>query len=188
MMDVVARLGWIWLVAVPATAAVALVLAAWRLARPSVSAEAEHRRTLLAYTLSLVVLGLMLAQGVAIVDAYVQTQVVNESTWSYFQHLSTARLLGTSHSHLFGYTITYGVLALLFSMTGASARVRMLVIAALLLTGPFDVLSWWAQKLWSPRFDWLTLATGAVAGTASLVAAVRVWRDALLAKRSPPTA
>ena len=85
---------------------------------------------------------------------------------------------------LFGYTVTYGVLALVSSMTSAPARIRLLVIAALLLTGPFDVLSWWAQKLWSPRFDWLTLATGAVAGTASLYAAVRIWRDALLAKRA----
>jgi beta-lactamase regulating signal transducer with metallopeptidase domain len=58
MMDFVARIGWIWLVAAPVTGAVALVLAAWRLARPSVSAEAEHRRALLAYVLSLVVLSL----------------------------------------------------------------------------------------------------------------------------------
>jgi hypothetical protein len=128
--------------------------------------------------LVLVVLGLMLAQLVAIIDAYVQTQVVHESTWSYFSHLSEARLLGTSHSHLFGYTITYGVLALLMSMTSQSARVRALVVVALLLTGPFDILSWWGQKLYSPRFDWLTMSTGAVAGSASLVAAVAIWRNA----------
>ncbi len=134
--------------------------------------------------LSLIVLGLMLAQLVAITDAYVQTQVVSDSTFSYFQRLSEARLLGTSHSHLFGYTVTYGVLALLLSMSGASGRLKALVIAGLLLTGPFDILSWWGQKLYSPRFDWLTLTTGAVAGTASLVAALHVWRDALLGRGS----
>jgi hypothetical protein len=65
-------------------------------------------------------------------------------------------------------------------MTGASARLRALVIAGLLLTGPFDILSWWGQKLHSPRFDWLTLTTGAVAGTASLVAALHVVREAIM--------
>jgi hypothetical protein len=133
--------------------------------------------------LSLVVLGLMLAQLVAIIDAYVQTRVVHESTWSYFSHLSEARLLGTSHSHLFGYTITYGVLALLVSTTRVDGRVRALIIVALLLTGPFDIASWWGQKLYSPRFDWLTMATGAVTGTASLAAAALIWRDALLGAR-----
>jgi len=134
--------------------------------------------------ISLIVFGLMLAQFVAIIDAYVQTQIVHESTWSYFSHLSDARLLGTSHSHLFGYTITYGLLALLVTMTQTNRRWCALLVAALLLTGPFDIASWWGQKLWSPHFDYLTLTTGAVAGTASLLAALRVWRDALMPK--PP--
>lgn len=46
-------LGWIWLVAAPATAAVALAYAAWRAARPTASASIEHRRAAAAYVLAL---------------------------------------------------------------------------------------------------------------------------------------
>jgi hypothetical protein len=126
----------------------------------------------------LVTTGLMLTQTVAVVDAYVQTQVVHGSTWEYFQHVSQVRLLGTSHAHLFGYTLTYGILAVLVTMTRASRSMKAALVAALLVTGPFDVLSWWGQKALSPAFDWLTVTCGAVLGTASLVAALWIVRDA----------
>lgn len=46
-------LGWIWLVAAPATAAVALGYVAWRAARPTAVASIAHRRAAAAYVLAL---------------------------------------------------------------------------------------------------------------------------------------
>lgn len=134
--------------------------------------------------IAMTTLTLMATQALAVAAAYTQTQVVHESTWAYFQYLSTAKLLGTSHAHLFGYALLYGLLATFGLLTEAPARLRCVLAAAMLWAGPFDVLSWWAIRLGAPAFHYLTMATGAVAGTASLVAAFLVLRDALATRRA----
>lgn len=133
----------------------------------------------------LVTLGLSVTQLVAIAAAYVQTQQAHESVWTYFQHLSEARLLGTSHAHLFGYTMLYGTLGLLLSFTSCKRDMQAMLVAAMLWAGPFDVLSWWALKLHSPRFEWLTSLCGMVAGTAALVAAALILKAAFVDEPAP---
>lgn len=128
----------------------------------------------------LVTIGLSITQLVAILAAYAQTQEVHDSVWTYFQYLTEARLLGMSHAHLFGYTVLYGTLGLLLSFTPQKAEHKAMLVAAMLWAGPFDVLSWWLLKLYSPRFEWLTSVCGMVAGTAALVAAVFVLKAAFV--------
>ncbi len=120
---------------------------------------------------------LLLVQGVAASDAYVQTHVVHASTAEYFDYLSWPRLLGTSHAHLFGYAVMYGLIGLFIAMSRAPKGLRAVLIATPLWCGMFDVMSWWGIKAVSPSFEWLTIATGIGTSTASLVGAYFVGRD-----------
>lgn len=125
----------------------------------------------------MVFVSLLVAQAVAAGAVFMHTQVINESTWHYFQRLSEARLLGTSHSHIFGFAVMYGVIGLMLTMTGARMRTKCFLIAAIMWGGLFDVLSWWGMKAISPQFEWLTIVTGTTTGIGSLVAFVLVARE-----------
>jgi hypothetical protein len=139
---------------------------------------APSLKLLLAMTLT----GLLAVQAVAVMAAYTQTQVVHGSTYEYFQYISRARLLGTSHSHLFGYALTYGLFAFAATMTTASERLKCTLVATMLWAGLFDVLSWWGIKEYSARFEWLSIVTGMCAGTGSLVAFYLVIKSAFFPK------
>jgi hypothetical protein len=163
----------------------AIVMSARWAARSSTSeSEAARRfptlaqleapyRLLIALTLA----SLLFVQGVAATDAYVQTHVVHASTAEYFGYLSWPRLLGTSHAHLFGYALTYGLLGLFVAMSRAPKNLRMLLIATPLWCGIFDVMSWSGIKAFSAAFEWLTIATGIGTSSASLIGAYFVCRD-----------
>lgn len=127
--------------------------------------------------IALTLLGLLMVQAVAAIDVYVQTQIVHGSTLEYFQYLSWARLLGTSHAHLFGYAVLYGLISLFVSFTSAKEHTKCVLIAVILWSGIFDVLSWWGIKQFSPRFEWLSMTTGMATSAASIMALVLVVRS-----------
>jgi hypothetical protein len=126
---------------------------------------------------ALTLVGLLVVQAFGAADAYVQTHSVHESTLEYFQSLSRTRLCGMSHAHIFGYTLCYGFFAWVFLGTSVAERTRCLVVAALLWSGLFDVLSWWGIKEFSGRFEWLSATTGAMTASLSLYIAVTVLRE-----------
>ncbi len=126
----------------------------------------------------------LLVQAVGGTDAYIQTQVANESTLEYFQYLSWARLLGMSHSHLFGFAVVFGVIGFIVSMTSASERIKCVLIATALWSGIFDVVSWWGIKGFSPRFHYLSFVCGAGTGIVSLVAGYLIIRSLLEGRHS----
>lgn len=119
----------------------------------------------------------LLVQGIAATDAYVQTRVVQPSAYDYFQYMSWARLLGTSHTHLFGFMVLYGTLALLFGLSSAPEKVKHLLIPIVLWAGIFDVLSWYGMKGLSGRFEWLAMVTGSSNGLASMAIVIFILKD-----------
>lgn len=123
------------------------------------------------------ILGLMLVQLVALAGIYVQTRVVHESTADYFAYLSVARLVGTSHAHLFGYTFLYGAIGFIATLATARPSTKALIIAALMWSGPFDVASWWGIKMIGARFEWLSIATAIASTVASLVTVFITWHS-----------
>jgi hypothetical protein len=125
----------------------------------------------------LVVAALLCVQGTAAADAYVQTRVIHGSAHEYFQYMTNARLLGTSHAHLFGYTMMYGIIALLAALSGAREGLKAALVAILSWAGLFDVLSWWGMKHLSGRFEWLAMLTGIASAGGSFVAFVLVVRS-----------
>ncbi len=126
---------------------------------------------------ALTVLLLFVVQAVAVLDVYQQTTSVHPDTWEYFQYVSWVRLLGMSHVHLFGYTVMYGLLGFLLTLTRASERLKSVLISGMLWAGLFDVVSWWGLKALTAKFDWLTMSTGAISGTCSLIAGLFVIRE-----------
>jgi hypothetical protein len=117
----------------------------------------------------MVSLGLMAVQFVAGIDAYVQTNVVYTSSAEYFDYLSYPRLLGTSHAHIFGYTVLYGCLAWLLCLSDAKRSLKAWCTAGMMWSSLFDVVSWWGTKVFGGLFHWLTAATGATCATGSLI-------------------
>jgi hypothetical protein len=130
-------------------------------------------------TAFLVFLSLLIVQALALTTVYIQTQIVHDSTWEYFQHLSWARLLGTSHAHVFGFAVTYGFIGFILSMTDVREWLKCVLISLILWGGMFDVLSWWGIKNYSADFEWISIVSGAVTGISSLVVFLLVGRSLL---------
>ena len=118
---------------------------------------------------------MVLAAGAT--DAYVQTRVVHASAVEYFQYISIPRLIGISHSHLFGFAVVYGLIGLLVAMCEASELFKSVLVAILLWSGIFDVFSWWGIKQVSPSFELLSIVTGSASGMGVLVSLGLIARD-----------
>lgn len=119
---------------------------------------------------TMALVSILLVQAVGGLSAYHQTQVVHGSTLEYFQYLSWTKLLGMSHSHIFGFFVVYGVLSFLLSLSDASERTKVCLASLALWAGLFDVASWWGIKVFSPSFHWISIATGTASGLVSLLA------------------
>ena len=127
----------------------------------------------------MVFVSLLVVQVTALIDVYYQTQIQRESTRAYFDEMTMGRLLGVSHSHVFGFAFTYAVIGLLLCMTPVREWIKCLLVAAILWGGIFDVGSWWLVKYLSPDFETLSMATASVTGGTSLVAFFLVGRGLL---------
>ncbi len=134
----------------------------------------------------LVYLNLLLVQGGGAATAFFRTSVVNSTAEEYFGLLSTARLMGISHAHLFGFTMMTGVMALLVAGCDVSARLRSLIISVLLSAGLIDVVSWWGIREVSGRFEAVAMLSGAASAIAGLVGGVLVIRAILVRDRLSP--
>ena len=121
-------------------------------------------------------LALLGVQALGAVDVFVQTHIVYESADAYFGHLSLGRLVGTSHAHLFGYALLYGMVGLFACSSAAPAMLKRWLVAALCWAGPFDIASWWGMKYLTARFELLSYATALASVGASLVTLVLVAR------------
>lgn len=107
-------------------------------------------------------------QALGAIDVFVQTRIVYDDAGAYFAHLSLGRLVGTSHAHLFGYALLYGMVALFACMSAAPPAWKRWLVAALCWAGPFDIASWWGMKYLTARFELLSHATALASVGASL--------------------
>ncbi|MEQ9537433.1 MAG: hypothetical protein RIU46_11890 [Deltaproteobacteria bacterium] len=126
---------------------------------------------------SLTLVAGVFVQLMAAGSVWSQTKVANASAYEYFQYLSTARLFGISHAHLFGFAVIYGFNALLLSLSGAAERTKCLLVATICWSGMFDVLSWWGIREVSENFEIVSIVSGSGAGIGWLVSSTIVVRD-----------
>ncbi|MCP4446524.1 MAG: hypothetical protein GY811_14435 [Myxococcales bacterium] len=167
----------------------ALIVGSVRLALRSPGAGAElpklHTLPSSAKLLAgLVFMSLLCVHIVAAITIVYQTSEVHSSVMEYFEYMSYARLLGLSHSHIFGFAMMYSAIGLLVCMTDRSEFVKCGLIATILWCGIFDVASWWGMKHLSESFHLLSYMSGGASGIASTVAIIIV----ALGLRAPRTA
>jgi hypothetical protein len=129
-------------------------------------------------TLALLVLGLVHLFGAA--TAYVMSQVVNASAEEYYFYMKIGKLMGVTHSHLFGTMLMHLVVAAVFVLTDVRESLKVVLITATMLGSPIDIASWWLIKYVSPLFETLAYV-GEVTSevgylTMTLIALYQLWR------------
>jgi hypothetical protein len=82
------------------------------------------------------------------------------STESYFQNLATSKLIAMTHAHLFGFTTSFFIIGIPFSMQFNHLKVYQWVFPVGLAASAVDVMSWWGIRLISPNFVYITALCG----------------------------
>jgi hypothetical protein len=97
--------------------------------------------------------------------------------------LSVERLAQTTHAHLFGFAVLYGLTGLLFSYSSYPALVRLSFAPLALAAQVAEIGCWWLTRL-EPAFAAAVVATAAVAALGLTVHVVGGLWD-LAGKRAP---
>jgi hypothetical protein len=89
--------------------------------------------------------------------------------------MSAAKRATTTHAHLFGMTVLFGLLGAVFLFTGTRRGVKAIVVAAPFAGMALDIGSWWLALL-SPAFCWGIVAGGALLASSLVVLVARpLW-------------
>ncbi len=82
------------------------------------------------------------------------------SASAYFDQMSLGKLIAFSHAHLFGFTTSFFIVGIPFSLQFNQLRVYQWVFPVGLAASLTDVISWWGIKYVSPNFEWISLFCG----------------------------
>lgn len=122
-------------------------------------------------------LGLIAFGGVhvfALLEVYLQSRVNFTSAEEYFFYMSPAKLAATSHAHLFGHAVMYGLTGFLFTRTSVGERWKTAIIALTLAGGLLDVPSWWMLKYAGGRFEIFSVLAAGLSSFGFLIMAGRI--------------
>ena len=84
------------------------------------------------------------------------------SAEAYFAQMSLGKLIAFTHAHLFGFTTSFFIIGIPFSMQFNQLQVYQWVFPAGLAASLTDVMSWWGIKFLSPNFEWVSMFCGIV--------------------------
>lgn len=82
------------------------------------------------------------------------------SASAYFEQMSLGKLIAFSHAHLFGFTTSFFIVGIPFSLQFNQLRVYQWVFPVGLAASLTDVMSWWGIKYVSANFEWISLFCG----------------------------
>ncbi|WP_293367800.1 hypothetical protein [Nevskia sp.] len=82
------------------------------------------------------------------------------SASAYFEQMSLGKLIAFSHAHLFGFTTSFFIVGIPFSLQFNQLRVYQWVFPVGLAASLVDVMSWWGIKYVSANFEWISLFCG----------------------------
>ena len=82
------------------------------------------------------------------------------SASAYFEQMSLGKLIAFSHAHLFGFTTSFFIVGIPFSLQFNQLRVYQWVFPVGLAASLTDVISWWGIKFVSANFEWISLFCG----------------------------
>lgn len=121
-----------------------------------------------------------LTHAIAFVTVYLQTNVINRSTFEYFSYMKPARLTALSHAHIMGIGLMDGTIALLFALSRPSSSFSCAVVAAAFFGVFGDIGSWWLIKYYGDAFELFSIVSGTLCTLADLTMGIGIcwtlWR------------
>lgn len=84
------------------------------------------------------------------------------SAEAYFAQMSLGKLIAFTHAHLFGFTTSFFIIGIPFSMQFNHIKSYQWVFPAGLAASLTDVASWWGIKYLTPNFEWVSMFCGIV--------------------------
>jgi hypothetical protein len=90
------------------------------------------------------------------------------SAEAYFAQMSLGKLIAFTHAHLFGFTTSFFIVGVPFSLQFNHIRLYQWVFPVGLAASVTDVMSWWGIKYLSPNFEWVSMFCGVLFGVSYL--------------------
>lgn len=95
---------------------------------------------------------------------------------AYFAQMSQGKLIAFTHAHLFGFTTSFLVIGVPFSMQFNHLWVYQWIFPLGLAAALVDVMSWWGIKYLSPNFEVISMICGVIFSLTYLYMLVGLWR------------
>jgi hypothetical protein len=84
------------------------------------------------------------------------------SAEAYFEQMSLGKLIAFTHAHLFGFTTSFFIIGIPFSMQFNHLWTYQWIFPLGLAASLTDVISWWGIKYGAPSFEWVSMFCGIV--------------------------
>lgn len=98
------------------------------------------------------------------------------SAEAYFAQMSLGKLIAFTHAHLFGFTTSFFIIGIPFSMQFNHLWPYQWVFPVGLSASLTDVMSWWGIKFVSPEFEWVSMFCGILFSSSYLYMLVGLLR------------
>jgi hypothetical protein len=82
------------------------------------------------------------------------------SAESYFEQMSLGKLIAFTHAHLFGFTTSFFIIGIPFSLQFSHLWPYQWIFPVGLAASLTDVISWWGIKYGAPSFEWVSMFCG----------------------------
>lgn len=82
------------------------------------------------------------------------------SAEAYFAQMSLGKLIAFTHAHLFGFTTSFFIIGIPFSMQFNHLWPYQWIFPVGLAASLTDVISWWGIKYGAPSFEWVSMFCG----------------------------
>ena len=109
--------------------------------------------------IAVVLFGIALVFGA--LEAHYQV-TLHDGAVPYFQQMGLGKLIAFTHAHLFGFTTSFFIIGIPFSLHFSRLKIYQWIFPIGLLASVTDILSWWGLKYVSENFEYITWACGAI--------------------------
>ncbi|MGH8441369.1 MAG: hypothetical protein ACRETF_00510 [Nevskiaceae bacterium] len=82
------------------------------------------------------------------------------SAEAYFEQMSLGKLIAFTHAHLFGFTTSFFIIGIPFSLQFSHLWPYQWIFPIGLAASLTDVISWWGIKFGAPSFEWVSMFCG----------------------------
>ena len=107
--------------------------------------------------LAVTLFGIAFAFGAS--EIWYQMQIYGNAE-AFFAQMSVGKLIVMTHAHLFGFTTSFFIIGIPFSMQFNQIKLYQWIFPIGLAASLTDVLSWWGIKFLSPNFEYVSMLCG----------------------------